>query len=208
MKVPQLWLTLWDPAACSLPGSSVHGIFQARILEWFAMPSSRGSSQPRDLTQVSHIVGRFFTIWAITLVPSNAQTDLGQTSWESSRHTYMVYQVQLVWCYVGGYSDWYSPGHLSFSHSVMSDSLQQLDCSTPGLPVLHHLLEFAQIHVHWAGDAIQPSHPLSSPSPPAFNLSQYQGLFQWVGSLHQMTKVLELQLQHQSLQWIFRIDFL
>ena len=57
-----------------------------------------------------------------------------------------------------------------------------MDCSTPGFPVHHQLPEFAQTHVHWVGDAIQPSHPLSSPSPPAFNLSQHQGLFQWVGS--------------------------
>ena len=83
-----------------------------------------------------------------------------------------------------------------------------MDCSMPGLPVHYHLPELTQTHVHWVGDAIQPSHPLSSPSPPAFNLSQQQGLFQWVGSLHQMAKVLELQLQHQSFQWIFRVDFL
>ena len=71
-------------------------------------------------------------------------------------------------------------------------------CSTPGFPVLHHLPEFVQTHVHWVGDAIQPSHPLSSSSPPAFNLSQHQGLFQWVGLVHQVAKVLELQIQHQS----------
>ena len=62
----------------------------------------------------------------------------------------------------------------------------------PGLPVLYYLLKFAQIHVHWVDDAIQPSHPLSSPSPPALNLSQHQGLFQWVGSSRQVAKVLEL----------------
>ena len=68
-----------------------------------------------------------------------------------------------------------------FSRSVVSDSLWPwLDCSTPGLPVHHQLPEFTPTHVHWVGDAIQPSHPLSSPSPPAFNLSQHQGLFQWV----------------------------
>ena len=61
--------------------------------------------------------------------------------------------------------------------------------ATPGFPVLHHLLQFAQTHVHWVSGAIQPSHPLSSPSPPAFNLYQHQGLFQWVGSLHQVAKV-------------------
>ena len=68
------------------------------------------------------------------------------------------------------------------------------DCSTPGFSVLHYLLEFTQTHVHRVGDAIQPSHPLSSPSPPVFNLSQHQGLFKWVSSLHQVAEVLELQL--------------
>ena len=66
--------------------------------------------------------------------------------------------------------------------------------STPGLPVHHQLPEFTQTHVHWVSDAIQPSHPLLSPSPPAFNLSQHQGLFKWVHSLHQVAKVLEFQL--------------
>ena len=88
-----------------------------------------------------------------------------------------------------------------------------VDCSTPGLPVHHQLPEFTQTHVHWVSDAIQPSHPLSSPSPPAFNLSQHQSHFQWVSSSHQVAKVLEFQLQHQSFQWCsgqisFRIDWL
>ena len=83
-----------------------------------------------------------------------------------------------------------------------------MDCSMPGFPVHHHLPELAQTHVHWINDAIQPSHPLSYPSPPAFNPSQHQGLFQWVSSLHQVAKVLELQFQHQSFQWILRTDFL
>ena len=83
-----------------------------------------------------------------------------------------------------------------------------MDCSTPGFPVFHCVLEFAQTHVHWVSDAIQPSHPLLSPSPPAFNLSWHQGLFQQVSSSHQVAEVLELQLQHQSSQWIFRVDFL
>ena len=83
-----------------------------------------------------------------------------------------------------------------------------MDCSMPGLPVHHQLLEFTQTHVHWVGDAIQTSHPLSSPSPPAFDLSQHQGLFQWVSSSHQVAKVLEFQLQHQSFQWTFRTDLL
>ena len=78
--------------------------------------------------------------------------------------------------------------------------------STPGLPVHHQLLQFTQTHAHGVGDAIQPSHPLSSPFPPAPNPSQHQGLFQWVSSSHQVAKVLEVQLQHQSFQWTPRTD--
>ena len=83
-----------------------------------------------------------------------------------------------------------------------------MDCSMPGLSVHHQLPEFAQIHVHWVGDAIQPFHPLLSPSPPAFNLYLYQGLFHWVSSSYQVAKVLEFQLQHQSFQWTLRTDLL
>ena len=83
-----------------------------------------------------------------------------------------------------------------------------MDYSTPGFPVHHQLPEPTQSHVHRVSDAIQPSHPPSSPSPLAFSLSQHQVFFQWLSSSHQVAKVLELQLQHQSFQWIFRIDFL
>ena len=83
-----------------------------------------------------------------------------------------------------------------------------MECSMPGFPVYNQLLELVQTHVHWAGDTIQPSHPLSLPSPPALNPSQHQGLFQGVNSLHQVAKVLELQLQHQPFPCIFRTDFL
>ena len=99
-------------------------------------------------------------------------------------------------------------GSVQFSRSVMSDSLRPMNHSMPGLPVHHQLPEFTQTHVHWVGDAIQPSHPLSSPSPPALNLSQHQGLFKWISSLHQVAKVLEFQLQHQSFQWPPRTDLL
>ena len=96
--------------------------------------------------------------------------------------------------------------------SLVAQSCQTLcdpmDCSTPGLPVHHQLTEFTQTHVHWVSDAIQPSHPLSSPSSPAFNLPQNQGFFKWVSSSHQVAQVLEFQLQHQSFQWVFRTDFL
>ena len=75
-----------------------------------------------------------------------------------------------------------------------------MNCSTPGFSVLHYLSEFAQIHVHCVGDAIQPSHPLLTPSTPAFDLFQHQGLFQGVSSLHQVAKGLEFQFQYQSFQ--------
>ena len=101
-------------------------------------------------------------------------------------------------------------GSIQFSCSVMSDSLRRhgLHHARPPLPVHYQLPEFTQTHVHWVSDAIQSSHPLSSPSPPAFSLSQHQGLFKWVSSSHQVAKVLEFQLQHQSFQWTFRSDFL
>ena len=88
-----------------------------------------------------------------------------------------------------------------------------MNCSMPGLPVHHQLPEFTQTHVDWIGDTIQPSHPLSPPSPPIFNLSQHQGLFQWVGSSNQVAKVLEFQLEHQSFHEysgliFFRMDWL
>ena len=122
------------------------------------------------------------------------------------------------------YSPWNSLGHSTGMGSlsllqgifpVQFSSVSQscltfcdiMDCSTPGFPVLHQLPEVVQTHIHWVSEAIQLSHPLSSPSPPAFNLSKHQSLFQWISSSHQVAKVLELQLQHQSFQWIVRIDF-
>ena len=83
-----------------------------------------------------------------------------------------------------------------------------MNCSMPGLPVHHKLPELTQTHVHRVGDANQPSHPLSSPSPPAPNPSQHQGIFQWVNSSSEVAKVLEFQLQHQSFQWTPRTDLL
>ena len=83
-----------------------------------------------------------------------------------------------------------------------------MNCSTPGLPVHHHLLEFTQTHVHRVHDAIQPSHPLPSPSSPAPNPSQHQSLFQWVNFLHEVAKILELQLYHHSFQRNPRVDLL
>ena len=106
-------------------------------------------------------------------------------------------------------------------HHCMSQTLQfssvahscpilcdPMDYSTPALAVYHQLPEPTQTHVHRVNDAIQPSHPLSSPSPPAFNLSQHQGLFRWISASHQVAEVLEFQFHPQSFQWIFRKDFL
>ena len=106
--------------------------------------------------------------------------------------------------------------HLQYLTSVQFSSVTKscrtrcdhMNRSTPGLPVHHQLPKSTQIHVHRVGDAIQSSHPLSAPSPPALNLSQHLGLFKWVSSLHQVAKVLEFQLQHQSFQWTLRTDLL
>ena len=101
-------------------------------------------------------------------------------------------------------------------HSVQFSSVTQscltlcdpMNRTTPGLFIHHQLPESTQTHVHWVSDAVQPTHSLLSPSPPALNLSQHQGLFKWVSSLHQVGKVLEFQLQHQSFQWTLRTDLL
>jgi len=117
---------------------------------------------------------------------------------------YFLYKNKLL-CYI-----------VSISHSVQFSSVAQwcptlchpMNRSTPGLPVHHQLPEFTQTHVHRVSDAIKPSHPLSFPSPPAPNPFQHQSLFQWVKSSHQVAKVLEFQLQHQSFQWTLRTDLL
>ena len=163
-------------------------------MEWVAISFSRGSPQPRDRTQVSHTAGRHFTIWATREAPLHRQ--------DCNNHLCPL--------------NWFSCSLICPGENLGISSVTQLcltlcnpmDCSMPGLPVHHQLPELTHTHIHWVSDDIQPSHPLSSPSPPAFNLSQHQGLFEWVSSSHQMAKVLEFQLQHQSFQWIFRTDFL
>ena len=100
---------------------------------------------------------------------------------------------------------WLQFSSVTQSYPTLCDPMNH---SMPGFLVHHQLLESNQTHVQWVSDAIQPSHPLSSPSPPALNLSQHQGLFQWVSSLHQVAKVLEFQLQLHSFQWTPRTDLL
>ena len=129
----------------------------------------------------------------------------GYSVWSSSSHFATTWGWQQCWEWMNRKVD------LEFLYTldIQFSSVAQLcptlcnlmDCSTPGLPIHHQLPEFTQTHVHWVSDAVQPSHPLSCPSPPAFNLSQHQGLFQWVSSSHQVAKGLELQLQDQSFQW-------
>ena len=93
-------------------------------------------------------------------------------------------------------------------NEITGKYLKSQNFMTLYVDVPHHLMEFAQIYVHCINDDIQPSHPLSPSSPSTFNLSQHQVHFQWVSSSYHMSKVVEIQLQHQSLQWTFRVDFL
>ena len=141
--------------------------------------------------QGEHLMAWFLWLWDIGLenIWCHGACDSGPQGWRTFDGMVLV-----------------TLGHRAVA--VQSLSCNPMDWSRPGFLVLHQLLEFAQTHIHWIGDAIQPSHPLSSPSPPAFKLSQPKDLFQWVSSSHQVAKISEFQLQHQSFQWIFRVDFL
>ena len=146
--------TLWTQ-----PGSSVHGVSQARILEWVAISFSRESSRPRDWTQGSCIAGGFSAAEPpgkplYTLITGCLQLT---PFWLANTH------VICCCCY-----------SVAKSYPTLCGPT---DCRTPGFPASHHLPEFTQVHVHWIGDTIQLSHPLSPSSPSAFNLSQHQGLF-------------------------------
>ena len=165
MKVTQSCLTLCNSTDGSPPGSSVHGVLEARILEWVAIPFARRCSQPRDQTQVFCIAGsRFFTIW-------------------TTREAHSGWSVNA------------SSSYCCCSVAKLCATLwDPVDCSMPGFPVFHHLPDFAQVHTHWIGDGIQPS-PLSSSSPSAFNLSQHQGLFQWVSCSHQVASIFPKNIQ-------------
>ena len=154
------WFSHWvksdscGPMDCILPGSSVHGILQARVLEWVAISFFMGPSQPKNQTQVPCTADRFFTDGAMreALSQFSSVPQSHPTFWDPTNH------------------------------------------SMPGPLVHHQLPEFTQTHVHWVSDTIQPSHPLSFPSPPAPKPSQHQSLFQWVNSSHEVTRVLEVQL--------------
>ena len=131
-----------------------------------------------------------------------------QTPSEHPHRVKLVKGLRTLWFYLTYSQINFRP---LWSSSVTQSCLtlcDPMDCSPPGVPVHLQCSELAVTHVHWVSDTIQPSHPLSSPSPPAFNLSQHQGLFKRVSSSHQVAKILEFQRQHQSFQWIFRTDFL
>ena len=200
--------SLRAPMDCSLPGSSVHGVLQARILEWVAVSYSRASSQSRIWNCASCIscMGKQI-LYCMHHLGSPTKPLLASK-------LICPIAIPLLWlCLSRSYSqrqtiilrELFKPIETVFS-SVQFSSITQscptlcnpMNHSMPGLPVHHQLPEFTQTHVHRVGDAIQPSHPLLSPSPPAPNPSQHQDLFQWVSSSHQVAKVLEFQLQHQS----------
>ena len=138
----------------------------------------------------------------------------------SFRYTAKWFRYTCVFCIFFFILDYYKILHIvpsaiqlflvQFSSVIQScpTLCDPMNGSTPGPPVHHQLLEFTQTHVCWVSDAIQPSHSLSSPSPPALSLSQHQGLFKWVSSSHQVATILEFQLQHQSFQWTPRTDLL
>ena len=151
----------------------------------------------------------------------------GSYPWRSQRQTCLEHLIlEDIWHYLNWKSEYRSENQIhlycrqyfviSARHKAQFSSVAQscltlfepMNRSTPHLPVHHKLPEFTQTHAHRVGDAIQPSHPLSSPSPPAPNPSQHQGLFQGVNSSHEVAKVLEFQLQRQSFQWTPRTDLL
>ena len=148
----------------SLPGSSVHGIFQARILEWVAISFSRGSSQSRDWKYISRTGKQIFYLSAM-------------------REALCLQKVYIKVIQI-------LPNQSSSVAQSGPTICDPRNRSTAGFPVHHQLPESTQTHGHWVGDAIQPCHPLLSPSPPTLNLSQHQGLFKWASSLHQVSKLL------------------
>ena len=177
VKVTQSCLTLFNPM-----DNTFCGILQARILEWVSFPFLRGYSQPRDWTQVSRITGGFFTNWATReALRYWSQMKMSCNLIQNSQTVFPKTQCltkKYLWCHTHKKVCCLS---VAQSYWTLCDPI---DCSTPGLPALHYLPEFAQTHVHPFDNVIQVSHPLSSPSP-ALSLSQHQGLFQWVSSSHQ-----------------------
>ena len=178
------------------------------VLSWISMPLTK--FKVMVVVQSLSRVWFFATLWTAACKASLSFTVSQSWLKPMSIESVMPFNHFILCCP-------FLPLSIFPSINIFSNELalcDPMDCSMQGFPVLHCLLEFAQIPVCRVGDAIQPSYLLLSPSPPALSLSQpqglfqHQGLFQWVSSLHQVAKLLELHLQHQSFQWIFRFDFL
>ena len=225
---------------CSLPGSSVHGIVQGRILEWVAISFSSGSSWPRNQTWVSCIAGRFFTNWAtreaMILAPIKIQWTIHVRVWfwavnfilllyvySYANATLFIVHFEIRKCVFSQFvlfQDCFGccPWHFNFckkrfcNRSFQFSSVQSLSrvrlFATPWTATRQTSLSITNSQSPPKPMSIQAYHPLWSPSPPALNLSQHQGLFQWVSSSSQVAQVLEFQLQHQSFQWTPRTDLL
>ena len=167
---------------------------------WFLCPFVLYPSRTTQLNLWSHcLLFSFISYSAYLLTPATPSLRPNVSSLGEKKNSYfkdLIVSLLMI-------------NNCCFSVAQSSPPLcNPMDYSMLGFPVLHYLPEFAQTLIHWVGDAIQPSHSLLHPSPTALNLSQHQGLFQLVGFSHKETKVLELQLQHQSFQWIFRVYFL
>ena len=209
--VTQSCPTLYGPLNCNTPGFSADGILQTRILEWVAIPFSRGSSPSRDETHISYVWFVLFycgnqcdfsvTQSCLTLCGPMDCSVLGYMGFSSAgllewiaisfyrgsfqprNWTYISRVSCTGWWILYHWAIWehnivnqLSFSSVQFSHSVVSNSLQPHESQHARPPCLSHLQEFTQTHIHPVGDAIQPSHPLSSPSPPAPNPSQHQSL--------------------------------
>ena len=170
----------WKIHGCrSLVGCSPRGREESDMTDWFPFHFSlscigEGNGNPLQCFCLENPKdGEAW--WAAVYGVTQSRTRLKQFSSNSSSFPLCPFSVQ-------------------FSRSVVSNSLRPMNHSTPGLPVHHQLPEFTQTHVHWVRDAIQPSHPLLSPSPPVPNPSQHQSVFQWVNSSHEVAKILQFQL--------------
>ena len=167
------------------------------------------SKEPLRVFSKHHSSKASFLQWQLSVQLSHPYTTTGKTI-ALTRWTFVGKVMSLLCNLLLQLVIAFLPRAVQFS-SVAQSSLtfcDPMDCSMPGLPVHHQLPKFAQIQVHWVSDAIQPSHPLLSPSLHVLNLSQHLGLFKWVTSSHQVAKVLEFQLQHQPFQWAPRTDLL
>ena len=165
-------------------------------------------------THYCHLLQSFSILWDRNCFPVEHQLFILFSPFPCKLPFYQYFLSLWIWLLSGPHINAVRefPGGPVVQFSSVAQSCltlcDSMDFSTPGLPVYHQLPELPQTHVHGVSDAIQPSHLLSSPFPPASNLSQHQSLFKWVSSLHQVAKVLQFQLQHQSFLWIFRVDFL